>query len=775
MLKKSFLGFLCVLILLSSLAGRHYFFDELYISPGEMESLTSLTIDKNDYDSYLYVYLEGNQSFRNHSIQVRSRMTMQQGDYCFYEMKVFAFDRANANNTREHIVYNMGNIGWSEVAELYIPFNADFVQVIFDFQKCNLSRNASMDIDIAVDREITDLDLVKVSFWANEYVLSPGSCTYLNWEVENSRKVTLNGVTVNPYDSSYVCPVETTTYVLSATGHDGSVINRTVTIYMEEAPPAEIAFWADEYTLSTGECTYLRWQIDNIDDEWVYLDSIPKNGSSGEEAVCLDETTTFELCATGSDSEYRCQQVTVEVIDVSYQADRYSLFRGECTDISWDVPQASGGEIWWDGYYLPSTDSYQVCPDTTQTFEMCYTIPNSEMQCLELTIEVEEGAPYLLVVTHSKNLNTQVNTADAWDQIQMWIYDNYSGVSIIDLHELGIDSTDFLAIDEAIESRILRDMPSPPEYILILGGPAVVAFGEVDNPMWGRSCRTTAGIETCDWDILYTDDLYGDIPPNQDGLSIPEIPVARLPDGGDFEIFRIHFEQTPYPRPPSSDNTFIGNYAIGQPFRPSVNLIGRLMGASSIDYVPPSHWSSYNQIWGDWIYFILHGNIDNTSVWWGEEIVNGQTTYPEGWHINVSQFWNVVVVNACYGGYIGTPQNPKTTTDSIALSFLRNGTSAFMGHTISTYSISYEQTILDCEEQTCWLDTQWTMENIEEGEAKLGASVFTGLTNGMHPMDAFWYAKQQLAQTLGPSFLAELKDLYGFQFYGLPPFNQASF
>jgi hypothetical protein len=67
------------------------------------------------------------------------------------------------------------------------------------------------------------------------------------------------------------------------------------------------------------------------------------------------------------------------------------------------------------------------------------------------------------------------------------------------------------------------------------------------------------------------------------------------------------------------------------------------------------------------------------------------------------------------------------------------------------------------------------MENIEEGEAKLGASVFTGLTNGMHPMDAFWYAKQQLAQTLGPSFLAELKDLYGFQFYGLPPFNQASF
>ena len=139
-----------------------------------MESLTSLTIDKNDYDSYLYVYLEGNQSFMSHTIQVRSRMTMLQGDYCVYEMKVFAFDRVNANNIREHSVYNMGNIGWSEVAQLYIPFNADFVQVIFDFQSCNLSRNASMDIDIAVDREITDSDPVTVSFWADDYVLSPG-------------------------------------------------------------------------------------------------------------------------------------------------------------------------------------------------------------------------------------------------------------------------------------------------------------------------------------------------------------------------------------------------------------------------------------------------------------------------------------------------------------------------------------------------------------------------------------------------------------------------
>lgn len=57
-------------------------------------------------------------------------------------------------------------------------------------------------------------------------------------------------------------------------------------------PDAEVNFWADQYSITSGECTTLRWDVTNATA--VFLEGAPVTGQGSQE-VCPTSTTTYNL------------------------------------------------------------------------------------------------------------------------------------------------------------------------------------------------------------------------------------------------------------------------------------------------------------------------------------------------------------------------------------------------------------------------------------------------------------------------------------------------
>jgi hypothetical protein len=84
------------------------------------------------------------------------------------------------------------------------------------------------------------------------------------------------------------------------------ILSATVT---PEPVPITINFNADSYTLTSGECTRLRWAVENADE--VQLEGEPVPATEAEQ-VCPTGTTTYQLTA-GNAVEQQESFVTIEV------------------------------------------------------------------------------------------------------------------------------------------------------------------------------------------------------------------------------------------------------------------------------------------------------------------------------------------------------------------------------------------------------------------------------------------------------------------------------
>ena len=83
-----------------------------------------------------------------------------------------------------------------------------------------------------------------------------------------------------------------------------------------EATPS-IQFWADTYTINAGDCTTIRWQVDNVQAVWFYpagqpYDQYPATGT-GSQQVCPTQTTTYELRVLLADGTVQVRQLTINV------------------------------------------------------------------------------------------------------------------------------------------------------------------------------------------------------------------------------------------------------------------------------------------------------------------------------------------------------------------------------------------------------------------------------------------------------------------------------
>lgn len=83
-------------------------------------------------------------------------------------------------------------------------------------------------------------------------------------------------------------------------------------------PSPQISFTADRTTINQGECTTLRWSVENVQAVWVYPQGQPYQNyprvGQGSEQVCPPTTTTYEMRVLQRNGAVVFRQVTVNVV-----------------------------------------------------------------------------------------------------------------------------------------------------------------------------------------------------------------------------------------------------------------------------------------------------------------------------------------------------------------------------------------------------------------------------------------------------------------------------
>jgi hypothetical protein len=281
---------------------------------------------------------------------------------------------------------------------------------------------------------------------------------------------------------------------------------------------------------------------------------------------------------------------------------------------------------------------------------------------------------------------------------------------------------------------LLRNMGNIAEtcpFILIVGDHDVVPFAVVPNP-------------TEDGDVVFTDDVYGDT--DHDALTVPDIPVARIPDGNSLGL--LVTQLSPSSVPETSDFT-VANTEWDFVEIVTSEIFGS--GRSLLWSLPTTYTDvDASQVNVRYDYFTLHGSNRDTTAWFGES-----PTYPAAFAVSKANSKGVVLTGACYGAYTfgRTPEN------SITLAFLASGARAFVGSTgISYYPI--------------WLvppDPYRPMPATRFG-ALLHDTFLSALAGGKAPLAAFMEAKEAMANiamsTNGTDM--ELKMVSEYVYYGKP-------
>ena len=314
------------------------------------------------------------------------------------------------------------------------------------------------------------------------------------------------------------------------------------------------------------------------------------------------------------------------------------------------------------------------------------------------------GGAGLLVVTSKDRLKAKFG-ASGYEQIE-------NAIMALNGRILDVSSNDYGEIDRQVEAVGRANIST----ILIVGGHDIVPFSTLPNP-------------TKDGDILYTDDVYGDF--DHDANTIIDLPIARIPDGGDLNLVLTQLGDSVSP--------ISAGFALANSARPWANKIADIFGSNTLWSLPALHSHiPLNDVQARNDYFMLHGGKNDTSIWWGCE-----PTYPEAFKVYLADSRGVILTGACYGAYVIN----KNPSNSICLSFLKSGSTCFVGSTGINYS------------------------------GKRGAGLthygglfhnlfFTELSTGTAPMQAFYETKREYAAKA--VFPPEKKLMHAYVYYGRP-------
>lgn len=209
-------------------------------------------------------------------------------------------------------------------------------------------------------------------FWADRYVLRPGECTSLHWQVENVISVFLDGVSVTGAETRQVCPAQTTNYTLQIISGAGTrYINLPITV--SSNGETAIVFTVDSSRLAPGQCTVLRWRVTDV--RAVFLNDVGVAGEASQQ-ICPTSDAAYTLRVVNTDGTEDASTLNVKVseaavIDLRFWADQYTMDADTCTTLYWDVQNVD--QVYLDGQGVSGNDAREVCPNGTQMYSLVAT------------------------------------------------------------------------------------------------------------------------------------------------------------------------------------------------------------------------------------------------------------------------------------------------------------------------------------------------------------------------------------------------------------------
>jgi hypothetical protein len=251
--------------------------------------------------------------------------------------------------------------------------------------------------------------LIVTPFTANPFTISQGQCSTLIWGVRNVAAVFLiegNGAPqgVAGEATRTVCPTQTTTYVLRTQRRDGTVFDQSVLITVAPTGGINPNFRADNAVIAPGQCTTLRWNIENVQGVWLWVGNNRQGvNGNGSQVVCPAQTTQYRLEVlqrNGITSNFYLV-VSVDAGGLTASIDEFAV------DNAWLVPQQCTGMRWKvsgttrliqliDGSNASTvgpTGLINVCPGQTTTYTLRVIDANGRQIDRSLTVNVNAPPP----------------------------------------------------------------------------------------------------------------------------------------------------------------------------------------------------------------------------------------------------------------------------------------------------------------------------------------------------------------------------------------------
>jgi hypothetical protein len=247
-------------------------------------------------------------------------------------------------------------------------------------------------------------------FDADPGVVRAGEAARLRWRVSGASAVEVQPALgmVKAEDMAPVSPRETTRYVLTARGPDGSRTSASTTVTVlrdgaSGAPRPVLELTASAARVAPDGRVTLRWTAQNLGR----VTLLPKFGAvrpQGSMEVLMHATTTFRLTGVTANRQTIERELTV-VVDpalavrnntapgrpvVNFTANPATIPPGGTATLAWNVQNAQA--VFLEGVgRVPVQNQYAVRPAATTTYRLTVTGPDGQNYNALTTVTVAQG------------------------------------------------------------------------------------------------------------------------------------------------------------------------------------------------------------------------------------------------------------------------------------------------------------------------------------------------------------------------------------------------
>ena len=213
--------------------------------------------------------------------------------------------------------------------------------------------------------------------------LDRGGCSVLSWSTTDatSRSIDQGIGSVAASGSRRVCPTETTTYALTASGSGGSLSPEPTATVTVEQPKPDGDLFADPERISRGQCSTLSWITQDTPIRSINQ-GIGSVAASGSRSVCPTETTTYTLTGSGPGGSLNTL-VTVQVVQPAptgtLTASPEEIETGQCSTLTWRTTETTTRSIDQGVGDVAASGSRQVCPTDTTTYTLIASGPGGSL------------------------------------------------------------------------------------------------------------------------------------------------------------------------------------------------------------------------------------------------------------------------------------------------------------------------------------------------------------------------------------------------------------